>query len=304
MKAWAVLALVLAWAGAAQADPLATATTPADDVRRSILVGPSGQVWEPDGQGGWARTAGGGVAADVRGAAVADTLVVAGKATPLYRREGDAWFGLRLGERGKTQIGDGPRAAVAIGKQIFVWTRGTWTRVATADRPVVALWAESERKVYVATDRAVFRLAGKKLVSHAPLTVVALVGAAPLAITAAGEVRELSARTPLAPTADGAPVTPERATSSADGTPWILGHAGADRVLVRRTRGGWERRPAPPLGPDDSVVHLAVDSAGRVIVATAAGGVLLAAEDGTWTRGTLTTRLAPGQPGPGPARMP
>src|SRR3954469_3060132 len=95
------LALVLASAGAALADPLATAVTPGDDVRRTILVGPSGQVWEPDGQGGWTRTVGGGVGAEVQGAALADELIIAGKATPLFRRHDDAWYGLRLGERGK-----------------------------------------------------------------------------------------------------------------------------------------------------------------------------------------------------------
>ena len=303
-RAALALALLVASAVGAHADPIATATTPPDDVRRTILVGPSGQVWEPDGQGGWTRTSAGGVAADVSGAAIAGDLVVAGRATPLYRRQDGAWYGLRFGERGKTQLGGGPRAAVAIGKHVFVWNRGAWTRVATAERPVVALWAESERKLYVATDRAVFRLAGKKLVSHAPLTVVALVGSSPLAITATGEVRELSARAPLAPTVDGQPVTAVRATTSADGTPWILGRAGADTVLVRRARAGWERRPAPPLAADDTVVHLAVDSAGRVVLVTGAGAVHLAAEDGTWSRGSLTTRLDAARPGPGPARMP
>ncbi len=298
------LALSLAPLALAHADPLATATTPGDDVRRTILVGPSGQVWEPDGQGGWTRSAGGGVAADVRGALMTDELVVGGKATPFYRRHDGAWYGLRLGERGKTQVGTGSRPAVAIGKQVFVWNRGAWTRVATADRPVVALWAESDRKVFVATDRAVFRLAGKKLVSHLAVAVVAFAGPTPLALAADGTVRDVAAKATLTPTVDSQPVVVETVAGAPDGTPWLVGRLGTDRVLVRRTRAGWERRPAPPLAADDAVVHLAVDGAGRVVIATAAGAVHVAAEDGTWSRGTLTTRIGDGKTGPGPARMP
>jgi hypothetical protein len=297
------LALALASLASAAADPLAAAATSPDDVRRTILVGPSGQVWEPDGLGGWTRTAGGGVAADVRGAIVVDDLIVAGAATPLYRRRDDGWYGLRLGERGRTVLGTGPRAAVAIGRQIFVHDRGAWTRVATADRNVVALWATSERKLYVATDRAIFRLAGKKLVSHLPIAATAFAGATPLALTADGAVHDVTTRAALAPTADGQPVIVEAAATAADGTPWLVGRIATERVLVRRTRAGWERRPAPPLG-DEPVVELAIDRAGRVIIVTAAGAVHLAGEDGTWTRGTLTTRLPSPKPGPGPARMP
>ena len=75
-------------------------------------------------------------------------------------------------------------------------------------------------------------------------------------------------------------------------------------MLVRRTRAGWERRPAPPLTADDVVVHLAVDAGGRAILVTATGDVHLADTDGTWTRGALTTRIPAGKPGPGPAQMP
>ncbi|HVV85142.1 MAG TPA: hypothetical protein VHE35_18905 [Kofleriaceae bacterium] len=288
----------------AAAEPLAAATTPVDDVRRTILVGPSGQLWQPDGQGGWTRSAGGGVGTDVQGIAVADDLIIAGSGTPLFRRHDDAWYGLRLGERGKTHLGTGPAPAVSIGKEVFVWARGAWTRVATADRPVVALWAESDRKLFVATDRAVLRLAGKKLVPALPLAAVRFAGRAPLALTADGVVHDLATRAALAPTADGQPVTADAATQAPDGTPWILGRAGADRALVRRTRTGWERRPAPPLAADDTVVHLAVDGSGRVLVATAAGAIHLADAAGAWTRGTLTTRLPDAKPGPGPARMP
>ena len=304
LRAALAFALALAGTGAAHADPLAAATTPADDVRRTILVGPSGQVWDPDGQGGWTRTAGGGVAAEVRGALVVDDLVIAGKATPFYRRDAGVWYGLRLGERGKTVVGTGARPAVAIGKQIFVWNKGSWTRLGTADRAVVALWAASDRKVFVATDRAVLRLAGTKLVTHQPLAALTFAGPTPVALTADGVVHDLTTRAALAPTSDGVPVVAERVAAPPDGTPWILGRAGADRVLVRRTRAGWEGRPPPPLSTDDLVVHLAVDPAGRAVIVTAGGAVLLAAEDGTWTRGTLTTSLPLGKPGPGPARMP
>ncbi len=308
LRAAAALALAVALAtattGAAHADPIATATSPPDDVRRTILIGPSGQVWEPDGQGAWLRTAAGGVAADVQGALVVDTLVIAGKATPLYHLDAGGWYGLRLGERGKTVVGTGPAPAVAIGKQLFVWTHGAWKRVATADRPVVALWAASERKLFVATDRAVLRLAGSKLVSHDPVPVATFAGPTALGLTADGVVRDVAARAALAPRVDGQPVLAERATAAADGTPWILGRLGSDRVLVRRTRAGWERRPDPPLATDDVVVHLAVDAGGRAILVTAAGDVQLADADGTWTRGTLTTRIPAGKPGPGPARMP
>ncbi len=303
----AALALGSSAASALAAPSLAAIVPPAaapDDVRQSTLIGPSGQLWEPDGAGSWVRRTEGGVAADVMGATrAAGMLVVAGRATPFYRRDGDRWLSMRLGERGRTLIANGPRAAVAIGRQVFVHTGTAWKRIATAGRPFKALWAASETRVFAGSELGVVRLVGGGFVAHATTPIVAFgSGATPWAVTSDGGVLDLTTRRVHRPSAAGVAVAASQVTIGADGTAWVLGRTTAGVALVRLRKGTWTVAPPPPLGAADVAVALAVDRAGRLLVATRGGAVFVGAADGTWMQGTLTEALPAPHAGPGPAR--
>ncbi|MBK9030537.1 MAG: hypothetical protein IPL61_04225 [Myxococcales bacterium] len=304
VRSIAAIGCALALARAAAAEPLA-AVAVAPDPLASVLVGPSGQVWDPDGHGGWSRTREGGVAADVGGAMLTSTLVVIGRATPPYRLAGDHWQAVRLGERGKTLAGTGPRPAMTIGRQVFVWKTSAWVRIGTAPAAVVAVWAASDAKVYIAGAGRIWRLAGKRLVEHATASVVAFAsGPTPLALTADGKLYDLTSRTatPIAIGADA--VTPTLATTAPDGTAWVAGQRAGGFVLARRVRGAWQEVAAPAVAADDRPVALAIGADGAALLALASGAVWVQPAGGAWTAAPLTDARTPRGPGPGPARMP
>ncbi len=298
------LAVALVIATSARADTLAAVAPAGDDVRKALLVGPSGQVWEPDGAGTWTRRAEGGVSADVRGAAVASSaLIVAGKSAPLFRRDGDRWTAMRLGERGRTVVGTGPRPSLAIGKLVFVWTGTTWKRVGRTTGAITALWAASETKVYAGSDSALVKLAGGggfgPIATGTP-AVVALAGAVPWAVTGDG-VYEVAARRAHRPTVGGAPLSVFLVTATVD-TAWALGTTSTGPALARFHKGAWTDAVPPPLPADDPPLALIADTSGGLLVATRGGAVLFAGSDGAWTAGTRADALPVAPPGPGPAR--
>ncbi len=308
MNAWAVLAGVVALAAgvaSARADVLAAIVPSGDDVRRSIAVGPSGQVWEPDGTGTWTRRAEGGVAADVRGAALAgNALVVGGKSVPLYRKESAGWIAMRLGERGRTTVGTGPRASIAIGKTIFVWNGATWKRVGRTLGNVGALWAASETKVVVATDTGVARYAagGFTVVTGAPeVAAFGTGGPAPWATTTDGAAYEVTTRRVHRPTVAGEPMMVELVAVSA-GTTWALGRTTTGIGLGRFHKGAWTEAIPPPIADDDAALAMAADASGALLVATRGGALHVLPDGGSWTAGTRAEALPAATPGPGPAR--
>ncbi len=291
-------------APAAAEDVLAAIAASADDVKQTILVGPSGQVFEPDGAGTWTRRTEGGVAADVRGAVVAGTgLVVAGKSAPLYRRDGDRWTAMRLGERGRTAIGTGPRAALAIGKLVFVWSGSTWKRVGRAPGTVTALWAASETKVFAATDGGLLRLAGG---AFSPLgagtpAVVGFGGVTAWAVTADGAAFEVATRRIHRPTVGGQAIVVGLVTATTDSA-WALGTTDAGPALARFHKGAWTEAVAPPIASGDAPISITADRSGALLVVTRAGGVHVAGPDGRWDAGTRVDALPAVPAGPGPAR--
>jgi hypothetical protein len=303
-----VLVGVTAVLGAASAHAdVITAVAPAtDDVKKSILVGPSGQVWEPDGAGTWTRNREGGVAADVRGATLAGTaLVVAGKSTPLYRRDPIGWIAMRLGERGRTVVGSGPRPSIAIGKNVFVWAGTSWKRVGRTAGNVIALWAANEIKVVAVTDTGVGKLAGAGAFAPIPgapaLAGLGTGGPATWGVTADGAAYEVATRRIHRPTVGGAPMTIAFVAVGGDKA-WALGSTPVGPALARFHKGAWGEAIAPPIAADDAPFALVADTSGALLVVTRAGAVHLAAADGTWSTGNRTETLPAATPGPGPAR--
>jgi hypothetical protein len=287
----AIVALMALGAEAAAAPKVAAVVGPEGDadVRTAVLVGPSGQVYAGDGKGRWVRTLPGGIAADVTGAArVGTDLVVTGISTPMYRFDGSGWSAERVGQNGKTVLGRGPLAAVAVGKHVFVQNKGKWLRVGSAPGPVTALWASSTKKVFAVTAAGVHALRGSDFQrTRGPVT--AIVGASPWGISADGVVdvgsgRSVSAATGIVAAAGG------------EGAPWLVTSDGASPLaLVHKTV-----RVDTPIPAGTAVAGLAADKAGNVVIVTAAGDVHVRTGD-AWSTGTLADELPPAKPGPGPA---
>jgi hypothetical protein len=303
----AFLLAAAASTAAVRADVIAAIAPATDDVRKTIVIGPSGQVYEPDGAGTWTRTSEGGVAADVRGAVVAGAaLVVAGKSAPLYRRDPIGWIAMRLGERGRTVVGSGPRPAIAIGKNVFIWAGTTWKRVGRTTANITALWAASETKIVVATEAGLVRFAGGGFPPVPAAPVVAGLGSggpATWAVTADGGAYEVATRRIHRPTAGGAPMTVALVATSSDST-WAFGSTPAGIALARFHKGAWAEAVAPPLAPDDSALALVTDRSGALLVVTRGGllHLLPAGAGATWSAGLRAEALPAASPGPGPAR--
>lgn len=313
MKGGALLAFLVAGLAVASAQgdddrPAAAKPTSADrvvavaadpaDVTKSLLVGPSGQVYEGDATG-WVRRRGGGVAADVTGAAIAGgELVVAGRMTPMYRRTGETWFALRLGEDGMTRFGTGPTPAVVIRRQVFVHSKArTWTRVATIPgKTASAVWA-SGKTVWLADGAGVYRLKGKSFV-RAGDTVDGLGGGTPWAITPTG-LRHLGSGRTVAAELDGAAVTilaAGGASGAADLT--VVVEAAGKPVLATASKTGLTRVDDVPV--TGAIAALAVDKEGRVLIALRDGTVAVRA-GGSWQTFQVSDQLPAGRDGPGPS---
>ncbi|MEJ7600967.1 MAG: hypothetical protein WKG01_23880, partial [Kofleriaceae bacterium] len=178
----AVLAsLVACGVAAAQPAPKLAALAPpaGDDARKAIAIGPTGQVYEPDGKGAWVR---------MQPIMTADTLAVAGRAAGdvvaggdgvVYRLAPNGWTALRLAQKGKAVLAGGPTAIAAIGRQLYALDKragGEVAKLFLAPSPVLALGAG--KQVVIAIDRGVFRVANGKLapIAGAPRRVDQLVG--------------------------------------------------------------------------------------------------------------------------------
>jgi hypothetical protein len=307
----AALAVLLAALTSAHADGRPDAAHPAAadrvvaiaadhaDVRRSWLVGPSGQAYQADGAR-WLRRQAGGVAADVAGAyLVGGELVVVGRAAPLYRRTADGWFALRLGEQGRAVAGRGPTPALALGRHVFVQGRqGSWSRVGAVPGVIRAVWAGSATDVWVATDAGVHRLRGKAFVK-AGAAVDAIAGGVPWGMSAAGLRHLPSGRVVPARLGDAEVTLRAAAGSPGREELWVVAEAAGRPVLARASGRTLTRvDDVPGTAP---VAGLAVDRAGGILIALADGTVLV--RDGSgWTTGRVEDALPAPQRGPGPAR--
>ena len=327
--AFAALALAM-WSSRVAAGPAIAAALPeSGSVYHMTLIGPSGQVYEPSGDAAtWTRHVFGGNAADVTGAVRDDNAIfVAGRGTPLYRFADATWRAVRMGQRGKTILGNGPRAAVAIGRQVFVADQGAWLRLAEAPGNVVAVWAASKQRAFIATSAGVFSFTGKDFskVSSAMansfvtgsdaasdpwlLTATSLT---PLRGSKAQSRSLLQDKQPLAPAVartdatrsyEGGDWHPDllAAAVAPDGTVWLLGREPADTTLSVVSYSKTDHHViATPIAADAQIAAFVVDHAGRVAVATRAGEIEVL--DGqAWHSGTIVDEAAPSRAGVGPA---
>jgi len=290
--------VALAAAGPAAAAPAVVAVVSGGaDVRAAVLVGPSGELYEPDRQGAWARRSGGGVAIEVVGAVQAgDAVYAAGASTPMYRRRDGVWAAVRFGQRGRPLIGRGPLPSVAIGRQVFVLSRGKWIRVGEAPEGATALWAGGERNVAVIAAGAAWRLRGYAFARlPRPTGAVDVFGDQPWALAAAG-AQHLDRGRAVAVATPGATVVAAAAVAD---TVWLL-VAPASGPLVLERHGKTSENVPTDIPASTGLAGMIADAQGKVLIAARDGTIWIWA-DGAWAPGRVANALPAGPAGPAPA---
>lgn len=290
---------VLAPPAHAQTAPLqlaALAPAPADDARRAVAIGPSGEVYEPDGKGAWIRRHRITTATTISLAARSGGDVVASGEGVVYRLAPNGWSAIRLHQKDKAKLAGGARAVAAVGRQLFALDRlagGEPAKLGAAPGDVLLVGAGAS--IVIATDRGLFRLDGGRLTPiAAPRRARMLVGDQ-WAITDGAAVDLRSGKT--TPWPAGAAV--EAAAAGPDDRLIAVARAAGKLELLTLRAGKLERAPID-VAPSGDPVGVAVDRAGRAVVALRDGR--LAVRDGTaWTTTTVAEQLPAPQPGPPPA---
>jgi hypothetical protein len=278
------------------------ALTHASDARQVIALGPTGQVYEPDGAGGWLRRRGGGVAAEVLAVARAGDVLFAGtRDAPLFRRDGDTWAALHVQPRARPIVGTGPRALAAIGRTLFALDvpgggpAARPSQLATAPAAIVAL-AGTAASVVVATERGVFELRGKSFqpLKRAPATITRLVSDR-WALVKGGAAELRSGKSVSWP----AGFDVSAAAGSPDGA--LVAAASDGRSLELFTvRAGKLAREVVPVELPAHPADIVADRHGRIVIALRDGRLALR-DGGVWRTTAVRDELAPPRPGPPPA---
>ncbi|MCW5806858.1 MAG: hypothetical protein KIT31_31155 [Deltaproteobacteria bacterium] len=288
---------------------LAVLSPPAtDDARSATAIGPSGEVYEPDGKGGWVRTQRIATADPLTLAARAGGAVVASGNGVVYRLAANGWSAIRLVQKGKAVLAGGPRAIAAAGKQLFALDRtagGEPAKLAATASPVVAIGTgPSGKTAVVQTERGLLRLDGARLtaITGAPRGITQLVG--DTWAIADGGAADLRTGKTLPFPAGLAVGASSPATVAPDDSLAVVatGAGGALELVTVRGNGKVDREPIVVTAPGVAV-GLAVDRTGRAVVALR-DGRLAVRDRGTWSTTTATTSFPPPRPGPPPATSP
>ncbi|TMQ05177.1 MAG: hypothetical protein E6J91_41270 [Deltaproteobacteria bacterium] len=273
----------------------ALAPAPADDARRTIAIGRDGEVYEPDGKGGWAHRLASSTATPIVAAGRAGDSVVALGDGVVYRLAGNGWSAIRLVQRGKATLGAGTRSLAAVGRQLFALdqlTRGEPTRVVQAPANIIAIGA-SARAIVVATETGVFRITGGKL---APIKAAparphlisdrwALVDHGAFDLTT-GKLTAWPAGLAIGPAAP------------APGDALVA--VGTSRTGLELLTLGAGKLTRDPLGLTGTAVGVAVDRTGRAVVALSDGRIAVRSKTG-WTTTSVVDDPPAEHPGPAPA---
>jgi hypothetical protein len=294
---------------AAPASIQIAALAPADDARRAVIIGTGGEVFEPDGKGAWVHklqssTAGPLVAAGRTGARGsgsgsgsgsgpgAGSIVALGDGV-VYRLASNGWSAIRLVQHGKAILGVGARSLAAVGRQLFALdqlTRGEPTRLAVAPASIVAI-AAGATAIVIATEAGLFRLepTGGKLVALKAAPPHPRIVSDRWAITDRGAVDLISTRLtgwPRGLAIGVAAAAPDEALVAIG-----AGRGGLELVTLRDGK-----LARDPLGVSGTAVGVAVDRAGRAVVALSDGRIALRAPAG-WTTTEVTDEAPAAHPG-------
>ncbi|HEX7837922.1 MAG TPA: hypothetical protein VF469_10695 [Kofleriaceae bacterium] len=295
------LALCMAVRAHARADERATAgiqlaaVAPAEDARRAIVIGRGGEVYEPDGKGGWVHRLSSSTAAPVTAAGRAGDSVLALGEGVIYRLAPNGWSAIRLVQHGKAILGSGERPVAAVGRQLFaldLLTRGEPTQLARAPAAIVAIGA-SARAIVVATETGVFRMTGGRLVAiQAAPARPRLVGDR-WALVDRGAVDLTTGRLTAWPA--GLAIGP---TTTSPGDALIAvgaGTAGLELVTL-----GAGKLAHDPIGITGTAIGVVLDRAGRAVVALADGRIAMRDKAG-WTTTVVADEAPAEHPGAAPA---
>jgi len=275
------------------------AIAPADDARKAVVIGTSGEVYEPDGKGAWVHrlqssTADALVAAGRTGGAAGGAIVALGEGV-VYRLATNGWSAIRLVQHGKAVLGAGVRSLAAVGRQLFSLdqlTRGEPTRLAVAPANILAIGAGA-KAVVIATEAGAFRLDGAKLVALKTVPRRMRIVSDHWAIVDRGAI-DLTTAT-LTEWPSGLTIGVAVTTSGDALVAIAASHAGLELVTLRGSK--LER---DPLGITGTAVGVVVDRAGRAVVALDDGRIALRDKAG-WTTTQVTDQPPAEHPGAAPA---
>jgi len=280
--------------GAPQLAALVPALPPGEDARRAVAIGPSGEVYEPDGKGAWVRRQRFATAGTIASAARAGEGVVALGDGAVYRLAQNGWSAIRLAQKDKARLSVGGNAVAAVGRQLLALDRlagGEPAKLSAA--PGEILLVGSGRTIVIATERGLFRLDRARLLPiPAPRRARTLVGDQ-WAIVDGGAVDLRTGRT--TPWPPGASI--ESVAAGPDDRLIAVARAAGKLELLALRAGKLERAPIEAAG---AAVGVAVDRDGRAVVAFRDGRI--AVRDGAaWTTVTVGEQLPPPRPGAPPA---
>ena len=282
--------------GAPQLAALAPAPGAADDARRAVAIGPSGEVYEPDGNGAWVRRQRITTASTLSSAARAGGAVVAVGDGVVYRLAPNGWSAIRLAQKDKAKLAAGWGAVAAVGRQLLALDRmagGEPAKLGAAVGEILLVGAG--RSIVVATERGLFRLDGARAAPiAAPRRAKLLIGDQ-WAIVDGGAVELRTGKT----TAWPAGMSIEVAAVGHDERLIAVARAGDARELIAVRAGKLERAPIEAAGAD-AAVGVAVDGAGRAVIAFRDGRIAVRG-GGAWTTVTVGEQLPPPRPGAPPA---
>lgn len=300
--AWASIGVLDVRVAAAEPTIAVLAPPPRDDARGAVALGPHGEVYAPDGKGAWVRTQRFTTAGTLVAAGRADGAVVAAGDGAVYKLADNGWSAIRLHQKDKATLGAGSRAVAAVKRQLYALhfsQRGEPEQLAVAPSPILAIGAG--KTIVLALDRGLARVVGKgkvEMIAGAPRRVVELLGDR-WARLATG-VHDLRANKTIA-WPPGVRIA-AAAIGPDDGLIAVARRAGKLELLALGDR-SLVVQPVDLGAPAASVVGVAVDRAGRVVIAFDDGRIAVR-ERGAWTMTSVTTRFAADRPGPGPARSP
>lgn len=306
--AWLVALVIAGTARSICADAVA-GLAPADDARRSTVIGVHGAVYEGDGAGSWVRRSRLTTATELSVVGVAGTSVIAHGGGVAYRLSVTGWSAYRLAQSGAVVMGSGRAAVGAVGTQIFALDRfvaGEPAKLGRAAAPIrqLAAGCGDARKCDERTTRVI-------------------------AVTASGLYRfERAAATKIAGPSDARWLDDrwaivERGLFDLRAGKQVVGWpsggkpqaalATANRIaVVGQLASGLELwvvdgRTTPPRldrtpikDASGTAVGVVVDSRDRAVIALADGTIWW--RDGVaWATATIRDELPPDRPGPPPA---
>jgi hypothetical protein len=283
---------------------VALAPPPGDDARRAVAIGPTGQVYQPDGKGEWVRQQSITTANKLTAVGRAGTTVVATGEGVVYRLAPNGWSAIRLAQKGGAVMSGGPRSVAAVGRQLFALDRtagGEPLKLAMAPTAVLAIGSGS-RGLVVATDAGLLRVdkAAFVRIKGAPRRVNHFINDR-WALVDRGVLDLRSGKTLPWPTG----VTIHVAAAGPSDSLVAVGRQRSGLELFTLRAGKLQREPIGlSTGTDTGQpVGIASDRRGRVVVAMRDGRLAIR-ERGVWATATVREDLPEPHPGSPPATSP